>query len=228
MHPAFSFVENKNEQLYIFVMAQILKDDVRNRIVTAAITEFLEKGYENASLRKIASDADMTVGNLYRYYSSKEDLLRNIVAPAYDALSDLVNKVSGGNLGLDMKMSTISIDRKSLRSMLDSLADGLVDIFDGYPKELGIMMIDSSLNKQLVDWFSDLIRMFIDSRYHVPGFKKEKAVISKSFAVSIFSGVREMFISEASDSGMLRSLVRIYFRSYISLLDNDIRKYIGG
>lgn len=48
--------------------------DADNRIIEAAKKEFLEKGYSNASLRRIASEAGITTGALFRRYKSKDDL----------------------------------------------------------------------------------------------------------------------------------------------------------
>ena len=52
---------------------QYLKDVVRTRIVNAAIAEFKEYGYSNASIRNIAETAAISLGNIYRYYENKED-----------------------------------------------------------------------------------------------------------------------------------------------------------
>ncbi len=49
-------------------------------IINAAISEFIEKGYEGASMQSIAKRAGLTKGGLYHYYSSKEELL--IIATA--------------------------------------------------------------------------------------------------------------------------------------------------
>ena len=43
---------------------QILKDNIRNKILAAASTEFNDKGFENASMRKIAAKAGITPGNV--------------------------------------------------------------------------------------------------------------------------------------------------------------------
>ena len=60
---------------------QILKDDVRLEILKQARREFIEKGFRKASLRAIAGSAGMTVGNIYRYFKSKDDLFRELLAP---------------------------------------------------------------------------------------------------------------------------------------------------
>ena len=60
---------------------QYLKDVVRTRIINAAIAEFKEYGYSNASIRNIAEVANISLGNIYRYYENKEDLFLTIINP---------------------------------------------------------------------------------------------------------------------------------------------------
>ena len=55
-------------------------------ILEAGKTEFLEKGFQNASLRKIAKNAGVTTGAFYGYFSSKEALFASIVEPHAAAL----------------------------------------------------------------------------------------------------------------------------------------------
>lgn len=54
------------------------------RIHQAARQEFLAKGFQRASLRKIVQSVGMTTGAFYGYYRSKADLFAALVGPAYD------------------------------------------------------------------------------------------------------------------------------------------------
>lgn len=63
-------------------MTQYLKDDVRRRILAAALREFSAQGYEGATMAAIANAADISTGNVYRYYAGKEKLFEAIVTPA--------------------------------------------------------------------------------------------------------------------------------------------------
>ncbi|MGE5678187.1 MAG: TetR/AcrR family transcriptional regulator [Pseudomonadota bacterium] len=71
---------------------QVLKEEMRKRIHEAALKEFSEKGFRNASVREIAKGAGMTVGNLYRYFDNKEALFYSVISPAYDSLMELVGQ----------------------------------------------------------------------------------------------------------------------------------------
>jgi AcrR family transcriptional regulator len=46
-----------------------------NEIVSAAVAEFLERGYENASMAAMAARAGLTKGGLYHHFRSKDELL---------------------------------------------------------------------------------------------------------------------------------------------------------
>lgn len=70
---------------------QVLKDCIRERIETSAIKLFKANGFEKVSMRKIAEDAQMTVGNIYRYYDSKDHLFESILKPTLDEILALLS-----------------------------------------------------------------------------------------------------------------------------------------
>ena len=49
------------------------------KIHQVAIQEFLEKGFQGASLRNIVKEAGVTTGAFYGYYKSKEELFDALV-----------------------------------------------------------------------------------------------------------------------------------------------------
>lgn len=66
-------------------MAQVLKDDIRENILKAALQEFSEKGYRSAAMRSIAEHARIPTGLIYSYYKNKEALFDAVLRPVlYD------------------------------------------------------------------------------------------------------------------------------------------------
>ena len=61
-------------------------------IFSAAMQEFLEKGFKSASLRNIVKMAGVTTGAFYGYYDSKEDLFEALVGKHYNFLLDCFRK----------------------------------------------------------------------------------------------------------------------------------------
>ena len=54
------------------------------RIHQAAKAEFLENGFQSASLRNIVKSVGMTTGAFYGYYKSKEELFETLVGKHYE------------------------------------------------------------------------------------------------------------------------------------------------
>lgn len=69
-------------------------------ILEAARRVFVEQGYARLTMRRIAAEAGITVGNLHYYYRSKEDLLRDLlehVIGGYVAEFDRIRSRIGEN-----------------------------------------------------------------------------------------------------------------------------------
>ena len=70
---------------------QVQKDDVRNKIIAAATEEFLNAGYQQSSMRNIAAEAGITVGNVYAYFGGKDALFESIISPVWQSLNRLIS-----------------------------------------------------------------------------------------------------------------------------------------
>ena len=64
-------------------MAQVLKEEVRNRILEAAEKVFYKKDYRGAKLTEIAKEADIPVALIYTYFKNKEVLFDAVVSSVY-------------------------------------------------------------------------------------------------------------------------------------------------
>lgn len=72
---------------------QILKDEIKEAILTAATAEFLAQGFPNASMRKIAKQARVCVSNIYNYYPNKEELFYALTEPVSRYLREFINQL---------------------------------------------------------------------------------------------------------------------------------------
>ena len=70
---------------------QTLKKEIKERIMNAARAEFTEHGFARAKMRSIAARAGVSAGNLYTYFSNKDNLFCALVAPAVDQVNEYVN-----------------------------------------------------------------------------------------------------------------------------------------
>jgi AcrR family transcriptional regulator len=78
----------------------------RSAIIDAALKLFREKGYDATTMRAIASDAGVSVGNAYYYFDSKEQLIQGFydraqveheaaARPVLDSERDLAARIAG-------------------------------------------------------------------------------------------------------------------------------------
>ncbi|NPV90081.1 MAG: TetR/AcrR family transcriptional regulator [Firmicutes bacterium] len=58
---------------------QYAKDEIRQRIIDTAREEFLQKGFEKASIRTITARAKTAKSNLYNYFQDKDDLFYSLL-----------------------------------------------------------------------------------------------------------------------------------------------------
>lgn len=59
-----------------------------SKVLAAAREEFMEYGYENASMRRIGERCGMTAAGLYRHCRDKADLFREIVSPSVKKIDE--------------------------------------------------------------------------------------------------------------------------------------------
>ena len=52
--------------------------DKRQKIIDAAEKLIAESGFQGLSMHKFAKEAGVAAGTIYRYFSDKEDLLRQV------------------------------------------------------------------------------------------------------------------------------------------------------
>ncbi len=74
-------------------MAQYPKEEIRKKILKSAREEFYLNGYQNASMRKIAQNASMTVGNLYSYFKGKDEMLLYFVEPIIETVREKIKEI---------------------------------------------------------------------------------------------------------------------------------------
>jgi len=72
---------------------QVLKDEIRQWILSEALMLFLEKGYEKASMRELAQRVGTSVSNIYHYYANKEDLFRAIAEPIASRVNHVLSEI---------------------------------------------------------------------------------------------------------------------------------------
>lgn len=78
--------------------------DLRDRIVPAARARFLAQGVDGASLRGIADDAGTSIGMVYYYFKTKDDLFLSVVEDVYGELMRSLSTLLAADMPPDQRL----------------------------------------------------------------------------------------------------------------------------
>lgn len=80
------------------------RSDIAPRIVHAARKQFLEAGVDGASLRTIASEAGTSIGMVYYYYPTKDDLFFAVVEETYAKIVGDLQRALTSDDGVEQRL----------------------------------------------------------------------------------------------------------------------------
>lgn len=118
-------------------MAQYKKEDVRNNIIESAKAEFLEKGYQSASISSIAKNSNVGVGNVYRYFKNKEAILDAIVTPVVERIKRTL--IEGVPDELDVAIEP----HENIMNVMTYVLDEIIHLSKNHKDEILIVLLKS-------------------------------------------------------------------------------------
>lgn len=191
-------------------MVQYKKDEIKERIDSAALCVFSEKGFVNAKMADIATRAEISVGNLYRYYRNKDELFYTIIPPSFTEQfkSLLFSKITSikdkGITSYKADPNYMSITGEFFQFLLTNKERFIILIEHGQSTKY------SDFRRELVDFF---IMTFMD---HYISPEKSKSMSTQSIEdvlrivydnlISMFSEVLKRDYSEAKIKMILRAI----------------------
>lgn len=208
-------------------MSQVLKEDVRNKIVKSAKTELLNNGYEKASLRKIALKSGITVGNLYRYFENKETLVDSIISPTLKRINNIVKVLTNNNISINKDVTKTNLDRLQMINNLNVIGNELTDIYFESPQEVIILLMYFENSTNLKRWIQKLFFSFIKSNYDLKDKEEQMMFMSKAYSTAVISGFIELLKDNKLPKESVKNMINIYLGSFVGLLDTDIYKLAG-
>ncbi|WNF37258.1 TetR/AcrR family transcriptional regulator [Bacillaceae bacterium IKA-2] len=107
----------------------------REQMIKAAVNLFKQKGFHRTTTREIAKESGFSIGTLYEYIGSKEDILYLVCDSIYDEVSERLKKRLKNNIhGIEKLISAIS----ALFHVIDDLQDEVLVMYQeskSLPKE---------------------------------------------------------------------------------------------
>lgn len=73
-----------------------IPESKRDHVFTTAVSEFARHGYAATSINQVAKKAGISIGSMYSYFSSKEDLFLAIVYKGYQLLEAALQTLPDG------------------------------------------------------------------------------------------------------------------------------------
>lgn len=196
-----------------------LKDhSLDDKIVKAAFDEFIEFGFQKASIRKISDRAGVTPGAIYTRYKSKDDLFSSLIenfltavkaqyepvgemyysiqqSKDVDALLEAIRKEEKISLDLLFRYYDECIlfycrsEGSSIYEIIQKMMENKTAVTVSYLKEM---------SQADIDW--DGIRMIIGEQFHYyqqileKGYSKEKAIsCMKTVESFLEAGWKDLF-----------------------------------
>lgn len=147
-------------------MLKLSQTEKRNRILESAIHEIAVQGYNAANVNIIAKKANVSIGTLYNYFHSKQDLLISIIGIGKELLNDVLETVK----------SEI-VEGESFFSVLEKLFRITITFSEKY-SELSLIYLDLSTEKfsEIASQLSnDLERNFIEFYKNIITYGKDRS-----------------------------------------------------
>ena len=133
-------------------------DETKKNILASARKEFLENGYAAASLRTIASNADVTTGALYRHFKDKDALFSALVGDTVDDVKKLIENAGEEEVEFILGGFITSLKASPLDNVFDKLVDFIYEKFDVFTLLLTKAAGSSYENflQEMTDLYADL------------------------------------------------------------------------
>ena len=95
----------------------------RGRIAAVATQQIIERGFENLSVNDLAAAVGISVGGMYRYISTKTDLLVMVCQDIYGGLRDELGDLAAGPEPVEEKLArSIEVYLKSCQEKREEIA----------------------------------------------------------------------------------------------------------
>lgn len=195
---------------------QKLKEDIKQKIIEVGKLRFKKEGYENTSMKDIASDAGISTGNIYRYFLTKKHLLNEILKELEIEIEDFFGKIPSNYE--DIKSHEI----------FDLLIDMTVNIAKTKGDTLKVMFKCENEN-QFVEFKSKVLDMFISKMFEiVKSIKKENidTTLCEAMARAQFEGFVFVVKSNIDDIEKLKKNLEIYEKLMIENLGERILEVV--
>lgn len=187
---------------------RVLKDDKYNAILDAARSEFISKGFKDASMRNIARDAGVGLSNIYNYFMNKDDIFLAIVKPAKDSIfSFITNHHTEEEVNLEW-VSTFRYQEKAIEIY--------IGLLEKYGEELRLLLYRSegSSMSNFRDVFTDHLTEVSNDYMNMVKNHYQSVYEISPFFIHTLSAFMVSVVGEIITRNLDKEKIRDFFLEY--------------
>lgn len=109
---------------------QVLKDEIREKIMEVATQEFMDKGFQASSTRDIVKKVSISKGNLYNYFPSKEELFYAITTPFHHQFNHFLQQLCSHSGNENFNLDNVELMAKNTARFVTDYRKQLVIIMN--------------------------------------------------------------------------------------------------
>ena len=191
---------------------QTLKEEVREKIMRAGSVLFKTKGFENTSMKDIAQSAEISTGNIYRYFLTKHHLLSELQQEMEKELEEFF---------ISIPISCVELNSEVFFKIIK---DKVIQLANTKGEELDMMFkcVDQGLFK---DFKNKILEIFTEKfekiAENTEGGESDK-VLCGAMARSLFEGFYYIVRENIQNIEKLDRNLEIYYKLLLVDLDKRI------
>ena len=198
---------------------QVLKEEIREKIKKVALDEFEKNGYQKTTMRGIASKANLTVGNLYRYFKNKDDLFDILLQPAFKEIYRFISDFAHIKEDEPYK-------RKEKHNFIKAFERALIDIYSKHRAAL-VILLNGSKGSHMENAREEIVHIITDRMKQEIFPKMENDIkpvddfLAEVFSTGFIEGI-SLVLSKYRDKEKTKELfvkyIQIYFKYFLDEL----------
>lgn len=180
----------------------------QQRVIDVAVSEFAARGYSATNINDIAKKAGISIGAMYSYFASKEDLFLAVVNSAYTVLENVLSEARTKKTDIFELLEDLLVASREYAARFPELNQIYLDL-----TTQGLSQMASRLSNKLetvtVNMYRDVIQQAKQDGQILPDVDTEAAAFfidnlfmmyQFSFSVDYFKDRMRIFLGEEKSS----------------------------
>lgn len=180
---------------------QKLKSEIRQKIIDVGRLRFQKEGFEKTAMKDIASDAGISIGNIYRYFLTKKHILDEILSEIETEIENFFQSLPSSYKDINMHI------------LFELVSDFTIKVANENHDTLKVMF-NSQDEKQFISFKEKIISVFtkkmISIAKSMSSTKEISEVLCEAVARAEFEGFVYIVKKYIDDIAHMKENLEIY------------------